>query len=327
MTTVLETCGISPPPPSSRYLSASSTSFGSISTPSAASFFYNHPCSEAEFSNTIVPNLKHTLSLPLQHFLPVAGNLLYPLHTGNFRPLIRYVSGDSAQLTIAVSGRDFDELTGSHIRESDLLPPVAEERNYKIAPLAAMQVTLFPCRGICVGLSNHHCLGDARSVPRFISAQAEMSIHNGDKQYLSCSSSLLFDKSVLGDANGADEKYWSERDHIVLRAATELFLPLFFFDMTWLHFNPIRRVIFYNHPCSEAEFFNTIVPNLKHYLPVATNLLYPLHTDASKPAFRYISGDFIPLTIAVSSLDFDELVANNAKESDQLYAGAGDPAG
>ncbi|KAG6416927.1 hypothetical protein SASPL_124368 [Salvia splendens] len=177
--------------------------------------FYNHPCSEAEFSNTILPNLKHTLSLTLQHFLPVAGNLLYPLHTGNFRPLIRYVSG-----------RDFDELTGSHIRESDLLPHAAEEGNYKIAPLAAMQVTLFPCRGICVGLSNHHCLGDARSVPRFISAQAEMSIHNGDKQYLSCSSSLLFDKSVLGDANGADEKYWCERDHIIVAVESASLDPI-----------------------------------------------------------------------------------------------------
>ncbi|KAL1560726.1 malonyl-coenzyme:anthocyanin 5-O-glucoside-6'''-O-malonyltransferase-like [Salvia divinorum] len=107
----------------------------------------------------------------------------------------------------------------------------------------------------------------------------------------------------------------------------ELLLPLSFFDMTWLHFNPIRRLIFYNHQCSEAEFSNSIVPNLKHslsltlkhYLPVAANLLYPFDTETSKPVFRYISGDSVPLTIAVSSLDFDELVANHARESDQFY--------
>ncbi|KAG6382397.1 hypothetical protein SASPL_157927 [Salvia splendens] len=110
-------------------------------------------------------------------------------------------------------------------------------------------------------------------------------------------------------------------------AAAELFLSLSFFDMMWLHFNTTRRLIFYSHTCSEAEFSNNIVPNLKHslsltlkhYLPVAGNLLYPLDTDASKPVFRYISVDSVSLTIAVSGLDFDELVANHARESDQFY--------
>ncbi|KAG6419525.1 hypothetical protein SASPL_121747 [Salvia splendens] len=187
MTTVLETCGISPPPGSTSDLSLPLCFFDIIWIhyhPIRRLLFYNHPCSEAEFSNTIVPNLKH--------FLPVAGNLLYHLDNDKSRPLIRYVSGDSTSLTVAVSGRNFDDLTGSHIKESDqfydLLPPLpsaTDDGNYKIAPLVAMQATLFPGRGICVGMSTASATPDP---------WVDINRHGGDKRY--CSPRLHFPPSL-----------------------------------------------------------------------------------------------------------------------------------
>ncbi|KAL1555580.1 malonyl-coenzyme:anthocyanin 5-O-glucoside-6'''-O-malonyltransferase-like [Salvia divinorum] len=225
-TTVLETSGISPPPGSAADLTLPLCFFDIIWVhfhPIRRLIFYNHPCTEAEFSTTIVPNLKHSLSLTLQHYPPVAGNLLYPLDTDKSRPLIRYVSGDTAPLTIAVSHRDFDELTGGHARDSDQfydflppMPPLAEEENYKIAPLIALQATLFPGRGICIGLSNHHCLGDARSIVGFMWAWAEVNRNSGDKQLRNRSSPLIYDRSVFGDTKNADEKFWSAMRNVAL---------------------------------------------------------------------------------------------------------------
>ncbi|XP_057792479.1 malonyl-coenzyme:anthocyanin 5-O-glucoside-6'''-O-malonyltransferase-like [Salvia miltiorrhiza] len=229
MTTVLETCGIPPPPGAAAELTLPLTfldMFWLHFQPIRRLIFYNHPCSEAEFSNTVVPNLKHSLSLTLKHYLPVAGNLLYPLDAEKSQPVIRYVSGDSVPLTVAISGHDFDELVGSHARESDQfydflppMPPWTEEENYKITPLTALQATLFPGRGICIGLSNHHCLGDARSVVGFISAWAEIYKCGDDENFLSRNAEslpLIFDRSVFGDIGETTEKYWNRKRNIPL---------------------------------------------------------------------------------------------------------------
>lgn len=52
-------------------------------------FFYELPLTKTQFTETIVPNLKHYLSTTLQHFFPYAGNLIvFPARTRN--PEIRY---------------------------------------------------------------------------------------------------------------------------------------------------------------------------------------------------------------------------------------------
>ncbi|KAG6407039.1 hypothetical protein SASPL_130021 [Salvia splendens] len=230
-TTVLEITAISPPPASTPDLTLPLCFFDIIWLhfhPIRRLIFYNHPCTEAEFSSTIVPNLKHSLSLTLQHFPPVAGNLLYPLDTDKSRPFLRYLSGDTAPLTIAVSRRDFDEVSSSHARDSDQfyeflppMPPTIEEENYKIAPLIALQATLFPGRGICIGVSNHHCLGDARSIVGFMWAWAEVNKNNGDEQLRNRSPPLIYDRSsAFGDTQKADEKYWSATRNIPLTSSS-----------------------------------------------------------------------------------------------------------
>ncbi|XP_041995984.1 malonyl-coenzyme:anthocyanin 5-O-glucoside-6'''-O-malonyltransferase-like [Salvia splendens] len=178
MTTVLETCRIPPPKGAAAELLLQLSFFDMMwlhFNTTRRLIFYNHPCSEAEFFNTIVPNLKHSLSLTLKHHLLVAANLLYPLDADNSKPAFRYISGDSVSLTIAVSGLDFDELVASHARESDQFydllprtPKMSDEGSYQIVPLISLQVTLFPGRGICVGLSNHHSLSDGRSILGFM---------------------------------------------------------------------------------------------------------------------------------------------------------------
>ncbi|KAL0410872.1 UNVERIFIED_CONTAM: Malonyl-coenzyme:anthocyanin 5-O-glucoside-6'''-O-malonyltransferase, partial [Sesamum latifolium] len=103
---------------------------------------------------TVAPKLKESLSLTLKHYLPVAGDLIYPLNLEK-KPEIRYVAGDSAvSLTIAVFGSDFDHLIGNHALDADQfyefvteIDPVTDESEYQRVPVMALKVTLFPGRG------------------------------------------------------------------------------------------------------------------------------------------------------------------------------------
>lgn len=112
-------------------------------------------------------------------------------------------------------------------------------------------------------------------------------------------------------------------------AAAERTLPLTFFDMPWLHFHPIQRLLFYKFPCSKSHFIETIVPNfknslsqtLKHFFPVAGSLLYPLNSDKI-PELRYVPGDSVPVTIAEVSeaYDLNHLTGNQPRVADEFYA-------
>ncbi|XP_057792486.1 malonyl-coenzyme:anthocyanin 5-O-glucoside-6'''-O-malonyltransferase-like [Salvia miltiorrhiza] len=190
--------------------------------------FYDHPCSKPQFLSTVVPQLKHSLSLTLQHYLPVAGNLLYPSDTEKM-PRLRYVAGDSVPVTVAESAADFETLTGNHARDADQfyaflppMPPIEEESDCKVVPVFAVQVTLFPGAGICIGLSNHHCLGDARSIVGFMSAWAEINRIGGDQEFLSKHSDSLpnFDRSFITDPNKIDAIFWKVMRNIPLKASS-----------------------------------------------------------------------------------------------------------
>ncbi|XP_012852441.1 PREDICTED: malonyl-coenzyme:anthocyanin 5-O-glucoside-6'''-O-malonyltransferase-like [Erythranthe guttata] len=223
MITLLETCRI-PPPPSSAAAAAElqlPLSFFDIvwirSQPIRRLLFYEYSCSESHFLETLVPKLKESLSLTLKHYLPLAGNLLYPLNTADHKPLLRYVSGDSVSLKIAVSGRNFDELVGNHPRDADQfydfvpeIPPATEDSEYKIVPVFALQVTLFPGRGICIGFSNLHSLGDARSIAGFMQAWASISKSGGEDEFLTKhgESPPVFDRSVINDPLKIDSIFW-----------------------------------------------------------------------------------------------------------------------
>ncbi|XP_047940871.1 malonyl-coenzyme:anthocyanin 5-O-glucoside-6'''-O-malonyltransferase-like [Salvia hispanica] len=186
--------------------------------------FYNHSCSEAEFFNTIVPNLKHSLSLTLKHYLPVAGNLLFPLHTDALKPVLRYTPGDTVALTIAVSSLEFDELVANHAKEAgqfyDFVQPPApliEEENYKIAPVISLQATLFPGRGICIGMNFHHSLCDWRSIVGFVKAWAVIN-KSGDDEALG-ESLPVFQKPDSEGSRRVDGIFWNAMKKIPFKPA------------------------------------------------------------------------------------------------------------
>ncbi|KAK6134766.1 hypothetical protein DH2020_031500 [Rehmannia glutinosa] len=212
MATLLETCGISPPTGNTADQLTVPLTFFDIPWmnfhPIRHLLFYDYPCSKAYFLETLVPKLKQSLSLTLKHYLPLSGNLLYPLNTVDEKPVFRYVAGDSVSLAIAESNNDFDELVGNLARDADQfydfvpeLPPVKlDESNYQTVPVIALQVTLFPGRGICIGFSNHHCVGDASSIVGFIRAWASISKLDED-EFLTMP---IFDRSVIKDPLGID---------------------------------------------------------------------------------------------------------------------------
>nr|GMD48874.1 malonyl-coenzyme:anthocyanin 5-O-glucoside-6'''-O-malonyltransferase-like [Ipomoea batatas] len=96
----------------------------------------------------------------------------------------------------------------------------------------------------------------------------------------------------------------------------EMSLPLTFFDIPWLfYFRMVRRLLFYRLPISKETFVETTIPNLidslsltlKHFLPVAGNLVSPADSSTS-PELRYVPGDSVSVAFAESAGDFNSLV-------------------
>ncbi|GFP89539.1 malonyl-coenzyme:anthocyanin 5-o-glucoside-6'''-o-malonyltransferase, partial [Phtheirospermum japonicum] len=166
--------------------------------------FYNYPCSNAHFFETIVPELKQSLSLTLKHYLPLSGKLIYPLNT-NEKPVFRYEPGDSVSLTVAVSSHDFDELVGNQARDAE----------YQAVPVLALQATLFPDHGICIGFANHHTVGDASSIFRFMKTWSSIT-----KLGENDSSLPVFDRSFIKDPIGIDTIYWKVMGEIPLKSSS-----------------------------------------------------------------------------------------------------------
>lgn len=236
MPTVQETIGIPPPPGAAAELKLPLSFFDVWwihVEPTRRLLFYDYPCSTATFLDTVVPKLKESLSLTLKHYLPAAGNLLV-FSDADQKPVFRYVAGDSVPLTITESSRDFYGLTGNHPRDADQfyelmpqLPPAKEELGFKLVPLLALQVTLFPGRGLSIGAANHHSLGDARSMFGFISAWAEINKSGGDAEFLTKKPESLpiFDRSAVRDSAGIDSILWNTMKLIPFDPSPPLPLP------------------------------------------------------------------------------------------------------
>ncbi|TQD99902.1 hypothetical protein C1H46_014515 [Malus baccata] len=79
-------------------------------------FFYeiNNPnSSDTKFTHsTLIPKPKTSLSLTLQQFLPLAGNVIWPKESP--KPILRYVRGDGVLLNIDESDSDFHHIVSSN---------------------------------------------------------------------------------------------------------------------------------------------------------------------------------------------------------------------
>ncbi|XP_028113205.1 LOW QUALITY PROTEIN: malonyl-CoA:anthocyanidin 5-O-glucoside-6''-O-malonyltransferase-like [Camellia sinensis] len=133
---VVEVCRVTPTPPTTPIF-----------------FYESHQYSTTTFLGNILPKLKHSLSVTLHHYLPLARNLTWFTDSDD-KPIIRYVEGDddAVSLTIAESEADFYCLSSSNIRSfrqvkeiEPFLPnlPASDNR----VPVMALQITLFPNKG------------------------------------------------------------------------------------------------------------------------------------------------------------------------------------
>ncbi|KAK7271850.1 hypothetical protein RJT34_28087 [Clitoria ternatea] len=176
-------------------------------------FFYPFPNPPSSFFHSILPKLKHSLSLTLQHFLPLCGSITWPSHSPF--PLITYHPGNTIPFSFTESNADFTLL-------SSLSPSPVDQRQHLIphltishdhASLLALQVTLFPNLGFCIGITTHHAALDGKSSTLFLKSWAFFCSHLDDDHNPSPSLSLpprltpFFDRSVIKDPLGLCEIY------------------------------------------------------------------------------------------------------------------------
>ncbi|XP_058084575.1 malonyl-coenzyme A:anthocyanin 3-O-glucoside-6''-O-malonyltransferase-like [Magnolia sinica] len=180
----LQICRVSPPPGSVADTSLPLTFFDVIwlqLPPVQRLFFYQFPqnpnntTTTTHFINTLLPRLKHSLSLSLRLFFPLAGNLTHSLETGDLE--ISYTDGDSVSLIIAKSDADFHRLVADYPRDVTEFHPLVPQLHVSDArkqPLLALQVTVFPNFGICIGITTHHGAADGSSSIHFMKSWASI---------------------------------------------------------------------------------------------------------------------------------------------------------
>lgn len=227
MVSVLEQCRISPPPGAVADTSLPLTFFDIkwlMIPPVHRLLFYGLPNSKTDFIQTLVPNLKNSLSLALKHYFPFAGNSIIPSTSlSSSSPQIRYLNGDSVSLTVAeCTSKDFNHLAGNHARDVNelfplvpQLPPGTSVGGCVVSPLFAVQVTFFPNHGTTVGFTISHVAADGKSMCNFIRAWASIAkqlCSTGDNK--DEASSILFpvpfyDRSVIKDPKGITNILWS----------------------------------------------------------------------------------------------------------------------
>ncbi|KAL3618085.1 hypothetical protein CASFOL_038406 [Castilleja foliolosa] len=182
-----------------------------------ALYFYKFHCSESYFMETIVPDLKNSLSLALKHFAPLAGKIFIDQNSGV--PVSRYVDGqDSVSLTIAISSADFLNLTSYHPRDAAQLHGFAPDLNEtfsqtsKISVLA-VQLTLFPNQGVCIGITGNHAIGDGTAWILFMKAWASINKSNGAEQLLLTSGKEclpFYDRDLVKDGYRRATECWRD---------------------------------------------------------------------------------------------------------------------
>ncbi|XP_061366523.1 phenolic glucoside malonyltransferase 1-like [Gastrolobium bilobum] len=157
------------------------------------------------FFDSILPNLKQSLSLTLQHFLPLVGNITWP--NDSLNPIIKYVPGDAVPFTIAESNADFNHLCSNFcdvVERHPLIPRL--KISHDQASVLALQVTVFPSFGFCIGITTHHAALDGKSSTLFLKSWAHLCSNLGGSS-LPENLTPFFDRSVIRDPSGINDAY------------------------------------------------------------------------------------------------------------------------
>ncbi|TQD83920.1 hypothetical protein C1H46_030532 [Malus baccata] len=138
--------------------------------PSQSLFFYEMPSFDAShFFDSILPKLKTSLSATLQHFVPLAGNLTWPLDSPE--PLLSYLKGNAIMLTIAESDADFHRLISSNnfeIEAKEYHPLVPQQAmSHEKAAVLALKITVFSNGGFSIVSAMYHAVFDGLSALLF----------------------------------------------------------------------------------------------------------------------------------------------------------------
>ncbi|MED6218451.1 hypothetical protein PIB30_026674 [Stylosanthes scabra] len=175
-------------------------------------YFYQFQNPTISFFDSILPNLKRSLELTLQHFFPLAGNITWPQHSPI--PTITYIAGqDSVSLTVSESHEDFNHLCSNLCQVSKFQPLVPRlSISDDKASLLALQVTFFPNSGFCIGITTHHAAFDGNCSTMFMKAWAYTCSKISQTPSMSSWSlpenlTPIFDRSAVKDPKGIAELY------------------------------------------------------------------------------------------------------------------------
>ncbi|CAL9077378.1 unnamed protein product [Musa acuminata var. zebrina] len=174
---VLEQSQVSPPNGSAPPASIPLSFFDIVMSPAGPVrriFFYDFPHPTAVVVDSVLPRLRSSLSLALQRFYPLAGNLMCSSSPDD-RSGIGCADGDSVSFVVVECvGVDFRELSGTRAHSVAELQLLAPRLVWSGAakPLLAVQVTVFPNHGFAVGASVPHAACDGSSYVHFMNAWA-----------------------------------------------------------------------------------------------------------------------------------------------------------
>ncbi|KAB2023051.1 hypothetical protein ES319_D07G254700v1 [Gossypium barbadense] len=175
-------------------------------------FFYQlDELTPACFNSVILPKLKRSLSLTLVHYLPLAGNLKWPPNEP--KPIILYTPNDGVSLTVAHSDADFNILSSNGVYDAAELHPLKPDlvTSDISASAIAVQVTLFPNKGFCIGITAHHAVLDGQTTTMFIKSWAHICKQGNDENSpLPPELTPFFDRSVIKGPDGLDMLYLNQ---------------------------------------------------------------------------------------------------------------------
>ncbi|KAJ4877817.1 HXXXD-type acyl-transferase family protein [Raphanus sativus] len=146
------------------------------SYPSQQVIFYKLPeaSSREFFHSVLLPKLERSLSLALRHYTPLAGHLTW--NQQDPKPRVVVYGHDTVKLTVAESSADFLLVSGKGLRPQSELRVLVPKLSITCdsASLYALQITLFPNQGFCIGLAEHHVLKDGTGSIMFVKAWAHI---------------------------------------------------------------------------------------------------------------------------------------------------------
>ncbi|MQL73858.1 hypothetical protein Taro_006231 [Colocasia esculenta] len=167
-------------------------------------FFYRWPgLTTTHFAASALPRLKRSLSLALCHYYPLIGRL-EPLPRSSKRLHIVCTDADSVTFTVAEcvveDGDYFHHLAGNHPRRVEMFRPLVPGM-ISASALLALQVTVFPGAGVCVGVSIGHAACDGSGFVSFMKAWAS-ACRSEENEAPPAGELPVIDRTLVSDPGG-----------------------------------------------------------------------------------------------------------------------------